>query len=114
MLLLAFLVWLFFTTRSVVRLRGWLARVRSLSPGRLAWDVGSHFLTAGLLLGLMYVFVPMLIGRGYDLSYVGRYFLPDITLLVIGAVLGDLGQGTLKLVTALVFRVFVRERSVGP
>ena len=113
-LLLVFALWLFLTIRSVIRLRGWRERSRRHSAGRLAWDIGSRFLMAALLILLMYQLVPALIGRSYNLTDVGRYFLPDLTLLVFGSVVADLAQGSYKLVTVLVTRSFVRERFAGP
>ncbi|MGZ5406316.1 MAG: serine hydrolase domain-containing protein [Aeromicrobium sp.] len=114
-LLLVFALWLFFTIRSVFRLRGWRERSRRRSAGSLAWDIGSHFLMAALLVLLMYQLVPALIGRGFNLTDVGRYyFLPDLTLLVFGSVVADLAQGSYRLVTVLVTRFFVRERFAGP
>ncbi|MGZ8725909.1 MAG: hypothetical protein ACXWW1_05525 [Aeromicrobium sp.] len=70
---------------------------------------------AALLVLLMYQLVPALIGRGFNLTDVGRYyFLPDLTLLVFGSVVADLAQGSYRLVTVLVTRFFVRERFAGP
>jgi CubicO group peptidase (beta-lactamase class C family) len=109
LLLLAFALWLGLTIRSFVRLRGWREQSRNRSVRSLVWNIGSHFLIAAFLILLMYQLVPALIGRSFNLAEIGRYFLPDITLLVFGAVVADLAKGSFKLVTVLVSRVFVRE-----
>lgn len=112
-LLLAFAVWLGLTIRSFVRLRGWREQSRNRSARSLVWNIGSHFLLATFFILLMYQFVPALIGRSFNLAEIGRYFLPDITLLVFGAVVADLAKGSYKLVTVLVTRAIVRTRSAG-
>ena len=70
-------------------------------------------LMAALWILLMYQLVPALIGRGFNLTELRRYFLPDLTLLMFDSVAADLAQGSYKLVTGLVTRVFV-ERFAGP
>lgn len=47
---------------------------------------------------MMYVVVPMLLGRAYNLSEVGLYHLPDVTLMVAVSVVADLVAGTVMLV----------------
>ncbi len=100
-LFLGFLAVVFSTVRGLVRLRGWPERSRHLSRGRQAWEIGSHVLTAAVVVLLMYWVIPKLIGRSFNLVEVGRYHLPDLTLLVVASVLGDVLVGLLMLVLLL-------------
>lgn len=100
-LLAGFILIAFFSVRSLLRLRTWQRRRIALSRRRQAWAIGSHFLTAGLLLGLMYRAVPMLLGRAYNLSEVGLYYLPEVTLMVAVSVVTDLVAGTVMLALAV-------------
>lgn len=109
-LLLAFALWFGLTIRSFVRLRGWREQSRHRSTRSLVWNIGSHFLIAAFFLLLMYQLVPALIGRSFNLAEIGRYLLPDVTLLVFGSVVADVAKGSYKLVTVLATRVFVRKR----
>jgi hypothetical protein len=97
-LLAGFAIIVFFSVRSLVGLRTWRRRRAGLSRKRQAWAIGSHFLSAGLLLGLMYVAVPRSLGRAYNLGEVGLYHLPDVTLMVAVSVVADLIAGTVMLV----------------
>lgn len=56
----------------------------------------------------MYQLVPALIGRSFNLVEIGRYFIPDITLLVFSSVVADLVLGSFKLVTVLTTRFFLQ------
>lgn len=80
----------FFGVRSLVRLPSWPPRARQLSRGKCAWAIGSHLLTAALVVLLMYVFVPMLLGRAFNLVEVGQFHLPDLTLILAVSVVADL------------------------
>lgn len=100
-LLLAFGVTMIFNVRSLARLRSWPQRMKQLSHARRAWQIGSHFLTAALLLLVMYRLVPMLLGRTFNLVEIGLYHLPDITLIVAVSVLADVVAGTAMLAMVL-------------
>ncbi len=107
-LLVAFAVALFFSIRSFVRLRGWRSRGRAMTTGQLARAVAPHFVIPALMLLLFYRVVPVLMGgRAFNLPDIGRYFLPDVTLLLLLAVIPDLVQGVYMLAAA----VTVRRRS---
>lgn len=97
LLLAGFAVTTFFSVRGLVRLPESVRTLPTPPRARRAWRVGSHFLTATLLLLLMYRVVPALIGRTYNLREVGLYHLPDITLLVAVSVLADFVAGVVLL-----------------
>lgn len=83
-ILAGFLVALGFTVRSILALRGWTARSRGLSTGALARDLAPRFLVPVAIIVLMYrVMGPLVFGRAFNLSFVGAYLLPDVTLLIL-------------------------------
>lgn len=67
-----------------------------LSRSRRAWESGSHFLTAARLVLVKYRLVPMLIVRAYNLTEIGQYHLPDVTLSIIESVVADLVSGSVS------------------
>lgn len=80
------------------RLRGWRERANTLSRAGLVRTVLPHFLVPGVLLAAIYLLAPVLLGdRAFNLGYIGRYYLPDVVLLLAAATIPDLVQGAYKL-----------------
>ncbi|SFN62559.1 serine hydrolase domain-containing protein [Mycetocola miduiensis] len=109
-LLAVFAVIAFFSVRSLVKLRSWPRRRIGMSSKRQAWEIVSHFFTAALLIGVMYIVIPTLLGRAYNLREVGLYHLPDITLMVAVSVVADIVSGSMMLVLNLAGRRTARPR----
>lgn len=104
-ILAIFIVAIVLTVRSSVRLRGWPARSAELSAGQLARAILPHFIVPAVVVFAIYRLVPLLMeGRGFNVRQVGRYYMPDLLLLLALAVIPDLLQGIYMLITALVRR----------
>ena len=63
---------------------------------------------------MLYVVVPRSMGRAFNLGEIGRYHLPDVTLMVMVSVVADLVTGTVMLVVAITDRRHLPVRRLPP
>lgn len=103
-LLVAFLVSIILTARDLTRLRGWTARSRAMPPARLASEIGRHFAVPALIVAAVYLLPPLFLHERFTVDWAGRYYLPDILLLLIVATVPDVLQGLYLLATAIAQR----------
>lgn len=108
-LLVVFLVSAAFTARALIRLRGWTARSRTMTTRGLAREIGAHFAVPVLIIAAVYLLTPVMLQERFTVAWAGRYYLPDILLLLIVATIPDVLQGLYKLATAI-----SRRRSSNP
>lgn len=88
--------------RSAYKLRGWTDRARSLSRTGLLYVIAPKFVVPALVWLAIYQLSPLLMdGRAFNLRYVGAYFLPDVVVLLVLAILPDVLLGTYMLAAAL-------------
>ena len=95
-ILAVFLIVLVSTVRSFARMRGWSREARSLTARQIAWRIAPHLLVPALTLIVLYRFLGSVIlrePRAWNFRVVGAYFMPDIALLLLLAIVPDLAQG---------------------
>jgi len=95
-ILAVFLIVLVSTVRSFARMRGWSREARSLTARQIAWRIAPHLLVPALTLIVLYRFLGSVIlrePRAWNFRVVGAYFMPDIALLLLLAIVPDLVQG---------------------
>lgn len=100
-LLVVFLMAIALAVRSVVRLRGWARRSRTMTRGQLVRTIAPHFALPALVIAALYVLTPIFLQERFTVTWAGRYYLPDILLLLIVATVPDLLQGLYMLTTTL-------------
>lgn len=91
-----FLVALVSTIRSFVRMRGWRLEARSLTVRQIAGRIAPHLLIPVLIIIVLYRFLGSVLlrePRAWNFRVVGAYFMPDIALLMLLAIVPDLLQG---------------------
>ena len=115
--LAVFLISLVTTVRSFVRMRGWSREARSLKAPQIAWRIAPHLLVPALTLIVLYRFLGSVIlrePRAWNFRVVGAYFMPDIALLLLLAIVPDIVQGIYMIAAAMADRPAGRtERSAG-
>lgn len=94
--LVIFLISLVGTVRSFVRMRGWSREARALTVRQIASRIAPHLLIPALILVVLYRFLGSVLlrePRAWNFRVVGAYFMPDIALLMLLAIVPDLLQG---------------------
>lgn len=103
-LLVVFLVAVALSVRALTGLRGWAARSRTMTTPKLVRQIGPHFAIPILTIAALYLLTPMFLEERFTVAWAGRYYLPDILLLLIVATIPDLLQGLYMLATAILQR----------
>ena len=107
-ILAVFLIALVGTIRSFVRMRGWSREARSLRAPQIAWRIAPHLLVPALTLIVLYRFLGSVIlrePRAWNFRVVGAYFMPDIALLLLLAIVPDIVQGIYMIAVVMADRV---------
>lgn len=110
-ILVVFLVALATTFRSLAGLRGWRNQVKTLTAGQIVSRIVPHLLIPALIAFVLYRYLgTLLLGepRAWNFRCVGAYFMPDIALLMLLAIVPDLLQGVYMAATAIVDRIVRR------
>jgi len=103
-MLAVFLIALVSTVRSFVRMRGWSREARSLTARQVAWRIAPHLLVPALTLIVLYRFLGSVLlrePRAWNFRVVGAYFMPDIALLLLLAIVPDIVQGIYMMIAAV-------------
>ncbi len=106
-ILAVFLIALVGTIRSFIRMRGWSREARSLTARQIAWRIAPHLLVPALTLIVLYRFLGSVIlrePRAWNFRVVGAYFMPDIALLLLLAIVPDIVQGIYMIAAAMADR----------
>lgn len=114
-ILAVFLIALVSTVRSFVRTRGWSREARSLKASQIARRIAPHLLVPALTLIVLYRFLGSVIlrePRAWNFRVVGAYFMPDIALLLLLAIVPDIVQGIYMTAAVMVDRF--AGRTAGP
>ncbi|HEX6248455.1 MAG TPA: serine hydrolase domain-containing protein [Nocardioidaceae bacterium] len=91
-----------FAVRSARKVRGWTDRASAMSTRQLFRAVAPQFLVPALVWLAVYQLSPVLTdGRAFNLGYVGRYYVPDLVILLAVATVPDVVQGVYMLVSAM-------------
>ncbi len=107
-ILAVFLIALVSTVRSFVRVRGWSREARSLKAPQIVWRIAPHLLVPALTLIVLYRFLGSVIlgePRAWNFRVVGAYFMPDIALLLLLAIVPDLVQGIYMIAAVMADRL---------
>ncbi len=103
-----FLVALVSTVRSFARMRGWSHKARSLTARQIARQIAPHLLVPAIIVIVLYRFLGSVLlrePRAWNFRVVGAYFMPDIALLLLLAIVPDLLQGIYMTAAVMVDRV---------
>ena len=103
-----FLIALLSTVRSFVRMRGWSREARALTVRQIASRIAPHLLIPALILVVLYRFLGSVLlrePRAWNFRVVGAYFMPDIALLMLLAIVPDLLQGVYMTTAVVVDRL---------
>ncbi len=103
-----FLVALVSTVRSFVRMRGWRLEARSLTARQIMRRIVPHLLVPALIIIVLYRFLGSVLlrePRAWNFRVVGAYFMPDIALLMLLAIVPDLLQGIYMIAAVIVDRI---------
>lgn len=115
-MLAVFLISLMTTGRSFVRMRGWSREARSLTARQIARRIAPHLLLPALVIVVLYRFLGSLFlgePRAWNFRVVGAYFMPDIALLMLLAIVPDLLQGIYMTAAVVVDRFAGRTARPG-
>ena len=104
MTLAIFLVTVALAIRSLIRLRGWSRRARTATTRQLARAILPRFASPVLIVVAVCELTPLLLGQGFNVGWAGRYYLPDVLLLLVVATVPDLLQGLYMLGAAVAQR----------
>ena len=107
-ILAVFLIVLVSTVRSFARMRGWSREARSLTARQIAWRIAPHLLVPALTLIVLYRFLGSVIlrePRAWNFRVVGAYFMPDIALLLLLAIVPDIVQGVYMIAVVMADRL---------
>lgn len=111
--LVIFLVVTAFAVRSVLSLRGWTQRARTLTTRQLTRAIVPRFIAPIVTIVAVYQLGPLLLGRTFNVAWVGRWYAPDLLLLLAVATIPDLLQGLYMLGAAVAQRSSSRRAGVG-
>ncbi len=111
-----FLIALVSTVRSFVRMRGWRLKARSLTTQQIMWRIAPHLLVPAIIIFVLYRSLGNVLlrePRAWNFRVVGAYFMPDIALLLLLAIVPDLLQGIYMTAAVMVDRVTCRTAQPG-
>ena len=111
-----FLIALVSTVRSFVRMRGWRLKARSLTTQQIMWRIAPHLLVPAIIIFVLYRFLGSVLLRepgAWNFRVVGAYFMPDIALLLLPAIVPGLLQGICMTAAVMVDRVTCRTAQPG-
>lgn len=89
------LIALAFSARSFLKLRSWREESRRLTASAVVRRVAPHLVVPALVVWIAYHYLgPLVLGQpvSWNFRYVGSYFLPEVALLLILAIVPDLSQ----------------------
>lgn len=102
-----------FAVRSALGLRGWGQRVGALTIRQLGRVIAPRVIMPIVTIVAVYQLGPLLLGRTFNVAWVGRWYAPDLLLLLAVATIPDLLQGLYMLATAVAQRASPRRSAVG-
>jgi CubicO group peptidase (beta-lactamase class C family) len=109
--LVVFVISLVTTGRSFVRMRGWSLEAKSLTVRQVVRRIAPRLLVPAVVLVVLYRFLGSLFlgePRAWNFRVVGAYFMPDIALLMLLAIVPDLLQGVHMTAAVVVDRFYSR------
>jgi CubicO group peptidase (beta-lactamase class C family)/membrane protease YdiL (CAAX protease family) len=103
-LLAMFAVSVGLAVRSLRRLRGWPQRAQTLTARQLTRAIGPHIIVPVAVIIAVYQLSPIMLGNPFNVGWVGRWYAPDILLLLVVSTIPDLLQGLYMFATAVIGR----------
>ena len=108
LILTVLIVLVAFAVRSFLKLRRWTERSRTMSRWGVAWKIAPHVIVPVVVLAVAYRLMgPLVLGepRAFNFRNVGFYYMPDVTLVILLAVIPGLVQAAYMSAAVAVDRV---------